>query len=197
MMRNVFSILFFCMSTLLMAQVSRGDQLYAEGLKLQKTQTIVSQKSAIKAFQSAKIAYTTSEKKAQCDTQIGICNKTIKRLNGKKPEPAPAPVVVEEKEKKDSVEEKPVEVQLSLSESRLDFKYKPKENQTVKVNCNREDWEITSSPEWLKVYTAANEFSVIADENKGDDRSGVLIVRCGDKEVLLVINQAKKKRFIF
>ena len=178
-----------------MAQTSRGDQLYAEGLNLQKTLTVASQKSAIQKFQSAKIAYTTSEKKALCDTQIGVCNKNIKRISNKKPEPAPAPVVIEEKEKKDSVEEKPIEVQLSLSKSRLDFKYKPKENQIVKVNCNREDWEIASKPEWLKVYTASNEFSVIADENKEDERSGVLIVRCGDKEATLVINQSKIKGF--
>lgn len=178
----------------MMAQASRGDQLYAEGLNFQKTQTIISQKSAIKKFQSAKIAYTSSEKKALCNTQISICNKNIKRIS-KKYAPTPTHVVVKEKEKKDSIEEKPIEVQLSLSKSRLDFKYKPKENQTVNVNCNRDDWEIMSCPKWLKVYTAPKELSVIADENKDEDRSGILIVKCGDKEATLIINQSKKNSF--
>ncbi len=194
-MKFLLSIFFLCCSVLLSAQTSRADQLYSEGMELQQKQTISSQKSAIQMFRRAKVAYTNETKKAQCDAQIGICNNNIKRIresNKKRQEAVDVPEPTTEKSEETPKEE---EVSLRLSTTRIDFKYKPRKNETVAVLCNSDDWEIVSYPEWLKVYTAANEFSVIADENTGDDRSGILTVKCKDKEVSLIINQSKIKGF--
>lgn len=60
---------------------SNAEKLFSEGQKLQQTQTIASQKAAIKKFQSAKVVYTSKDKKQICDNQISICNNTIKILS--------------------------------------------------------------------------------------------------------------------
>ena len=193
-LRHTFALLLFCVASACMAQSSRGDQLFAEGEKLQRTLTISSQNAAIQKFKKAKIAYSSAVRKAACDTQIGVCNGNITRLKKRDSENARKPDSVAASAAQPQPEAVPrVEVTLSLSKSRLDFKYKPKTNQTVSVDCNRDDWEIASYPEWLKVYTAANEFSVIAEENTGEERSGIVTVRCGVKEASVIINQDKIK----
>lgn len=180
-----------------MAQSSRGDMLYAEGIGLQKVQTITSQKSAIMKFQQAKVAYSKAAKKKECDAQIAACNRNIKRLQEKTKNSQKS------KEDNDTLKvdtthivsqvEAPAEVKLSVSESRIDFKAQPRENQIVKVSCNYDGWEIASKPEWLKVYVAPGEFSVIAEENQGDDRSGIIEVSCKEKVVRVIVNQSKLK----
>lgn len=191
-MRNILTIILLFLSTALMAQASRGDQLYAEGLTLQKVQNVSSQKSAIQKFKQAKVAYSNVEKKNLCDTQISVCNKNIKRIQNK-PKPQPDIEVVDTVQAK--VDTVKVEVLLSVSETRLDFKAQAKENKTVKVSCNYDGWEISSKPEWLKVYVAPGEFSAIPEENEGDDRSGIIDVTCQDKTVRVIVNQSKLKGF--
>jgi hypothetical protein len=56
---------------------TNGDKLFLEGQQLQKVLTIDSQNQAIKKFQSAKVVYTTADKKTMCDNQITICNNNI------------------------------------------------------------------------------------------------------------------------
>ncbi|MBR1504344.1 MAG: BACON domain-containing protein [Prevotella sp.] len=194
-----FACLLFC-TTNLMAQSSRGDKLFLEGQNLQKTMTIASQNAAIKKFNQAKVAYSSADKKSMCDNQIGICNENIKRIKQPKPvkkeEPKP--------ELKDTVVEEPVvqkrtDVTLSLSVERLDFKSNPKGvTQSVKVECNYEDWQIANKPDWVSIYITEDrkKFSVEVEENDSDDpRSGVVVVQCEDKTVNLVINQNKRSFF--
>ena len=178
---------------------SKGDQLFLEGQKLQQTMTISSQNQAIKKFEAAKVVYTSTDKKTMCDNQISQCKKNISSLRKKatttttkKEEP-----VEEEPKEEPVVVETHKDVQLSLSATHLDFKYKPKEGemQSVDVTCNYDDWEIVSHPDWVTVYTATAKFSVEVTRNKEDDaRSGIVTVKCGDKEVDLIINQKKASK---
>jgi len=73
------AILLLCVAVTSFAQ-SNGDKLFMEGQKLQQTQTIASQNKAIKKFRSAKVVYTTADKKKMCDNQITICNNNIASL---------------------------------------------------------------------------------------------------------------------
>ena len=198
----------FC-SIAVSAQTS-GDKLFLEGQKLQQRMTVDAQNSAIKKFRAAKVVYTTTDKKTMCDNQIAICNRNLTTL--KKPNAGGGrktvrksgsvkkhPKIVEE----DSVaEEKPqiINVELSLSESRLDFKNNPKEGtfQTVDVACNMDEIEITSKPDWVTVDVAKKKLFVsVQKNNTADERSGVVRVKCYDKEADLVVNQAKPSAFIY
>lgn len=174
-----------------------ADNLYLEGQKLQQTMTVAKQNEAIKKFNAAKVLYTSSSKKTMCDNQITQCKKNISSI---KATAAAKKKAQEAKKEEDVVEEQPKEevkvethkdVQLSLSESALQFKRKPKDGatQSVVVTCNYDDWEITSKPDWVTISIATGKFYVEVEENAGDERSGVIRVKCGDKEVDLVINQ--------
>lgn len=195
-------VILFCSITV-SAQTS-GDKLFLEGQKLQQRMTINAQTSAIKKFRAAKVVYHTTDKKNMCDNQITICRKNLtalkktsarrgRKLVGKSGSVKKHTKIVEE----DSVAEKKpqiVNVELSLSESRLDFKSNPKEGtvQIVDVTCNKDEIEISSKPEWVTVDVAKKKLFVSVQENKTtDERSGVVRVKCYDKEADLVVNQAK------
>jgi len=191
---KLFLLLIMICGTVFVNAQSNGDKLFIEGQNLQKSMTVASQKAAIKKFQAAKVVYTVPDKKAMCDNQISICKNNISTLSKMKKKEAAEEKPVEQP----VVEEQPVEekkrtdVSLSLSETRLDFKHKPKRGatQSVEVNCNYDDWTIVSQPDWVEIYIGKGKFSVEASENKSDDdRSGVVLVKCEDKEVNLVINQ--------
>ena len=198
---TTFLVCLLLCATNMMGQTSRGDKLFLEGQKLQKTMTLSSQNAAIKKFNQAKVAYTSTDKKSMCDNQISICNENIKRMKQPKPvkkdeEPKP--------EEKDSVVKEPVvqkrtDVELTLSTERLDFKSNPKgSTQSVKVNCNYDDWYVASKPDWVSIYITEDrkKFSVEVEENDTDDpRSGVVAIQCEDKIVNLVINQNKRTLF--
>lgn len=80
------TLLMLCATFNALAQ-SSGDKLFMEGQKLQQTQTVAAQNQAIKKFQSAKVVYTSADKKKMCDNQITICNNNIaslKKGGGKK-----------------------------------------------------------------------------------------------------------------
>ena len=181
-----FACLLFC-TTNLMAQSSRGDKLFLEGQNLQKTMTIASQNAAIKKFNQAKVAYSSADKKSMCDNQIGICHENIKRIKQPKP--------VKKEEPKPEVKDTVV----SLAVDRLAFKSNPKgATQSVKVECNYDDWQIANKPDWVSIYITEDrkKFSVEVEENDSDDpRSGVVVVQCEDKIVNLVINQNKRSFF--
>lgn len=194
----LYGVFFFCFSSFVDAQTSRAQQLYDEGLAMQKTLTIKSQKSAIELFKRAKVAFNETDKKKNCETQISICKKNIERIaeNSRKKTNPPSSETIDKQEQEEQLEQVPTShqpVELSLSPTQLEFKYKAKENKTIVVSCNYDDWEVVAYPEWLKVYAAPNEVSVIPEENTGDARSGILTVRCREKEVDVVINQSKIK----
>lgn len=195
-------VILFCSITV-SAQMS-GDKLFLEGQKLQQRMTVNAQTSAIKKFRAAKVVYNTTDKKTMCDNQITICRKNLATLKktrarrgrktvGKSGSVKKHTKIVEE----DSVAEKNpqiVNVELSLSESRLDFKSNPKKGavQIVDVTCNMDEIELSSKPDWVIVDVAKKKLFVSVQENKtSDERSGVVRVKCYDKETDLVVNQAK------
>lgn len=59
-----------------------ADNLYNQGLKLQKTMTVKAQKQAISKFKDAKNMYDSADKKAQCDNSIAVSNNLIKEISG-------------------------------------------------------------------------------------------------------------------
>ena len=71
------TILFLLCSLVNTFAQTNGDKLFMEGQKLQQTQTVAAQKRAIRKFQSAKVVYTSADKKKMCDNQISICNNNI------------------------------------------------------------------------------------------------------------------------
>lgn len=194
-------VVLFC-SIAVSAQTS-GDKLFLEGQKLQQKMTVDAQTSAIKKFRAAKVVYTTTDKKTMCDNQIAICSRnlsTLKKPNvrsGRKTirKGGSTPKRTQVVEDTVAVEEpQVVNVELSLSESRLDFKSNPKEGtvQIVDVTCNMDEIEISSKPDWVTVDVAKKKLFVSVQENNTtDERSGVVRVRCYDKEADLVVNQAK------
>lgn len=193
--RMLVFVLMLCVPAGMVAQ-SNGDKLFMEGQQLQQVQTIASQNAAIKKFRAAKVVYTTAEKKKICDNQIAICNNNIRAIRAKSSSGSVSQNTTQSGTTVTSKKETHKNVELSLSETRLDFKSKPKEGatQSVEVECNYDDWEIASNPEWVTVYLSEKKFTVEAEENTGEeDRSGVIVVKCGDKEVNLVVNQDKRK----
>lgn len=182
---------------------TNADNLFLQGQKLQKTMTVASQNAAIKKFQAAKVLYTTASKKSMCDNQISACNTNISNIKGRKTSTTSTGKAKGKADKRSTADaEKPVpvakkrDVTLSLSETRLDFKCNPKEGstQSVNVTCNFDDWTIAKKPEWLTVYTAKDKFSVEVEENATEeDRSGIITVKCDDKEVDLIVNQDRAK----
>lgn len=199
---RLFFIIIMIFTSLCASAQTKGDKLFQEGQTLQKTLTIASQNSAIKKFQAAKIAYTTSEKKKICDNQIVICGNNIKQLKKatvKTSSTTKTTTTTKEEEKVEPEEPKPVyheDLTLSLSESRLDFKANPKPGatQSVEVRCNYDGWFVAKKPDWVTVYVTVGKFSVEVQENTTEsDRSGVITIGCENKEADIVVNQAKLK----
>lgn len=207
-LKYLLCMLMFSIGLTLQAQ-SDGDKLFIEGQKLQQVQTVASQNAAIKKFNAAKVVYRIASKKKMCDNQVAICRANIKRINAarynrqrqdKQKEEQTQEEVDESADKSketknDSVAKK---YSISLSETRLDFKSHPKEGatQSVKVQAN-DKWSIASKPEWVEVYVADNKFTVEAQANNSEEaRSGIVTVKCGDKEANLVVNQEKPKKLL-
>ena len=198
------TIIALCFVPASMFAQSACDNYFSTGVKQQQTMTVSSQWSAISNFEKAKECYDSESKKELCDQQIKACRNIIAQLNKtaeaettKKAEAKQEVVVMEEASKEPEPAPR-TDIELKLSESRLDFKYKPKEGatQSVEVTCNYDDWKIKSQPDWVTIYTAAAKFSVEAAENTTEEeRSGVITVSCGDKDVDLVVNQAKANKF--
>ena len=198
---------FLMLSTTVKAQTSVGDKLYKEGISIQsrlkntiwKSKGIAetNRKNAIAKFEAAKSVYSSSADKKKCEQEI----EKTKRIKPK----------IKVLEVKDSVETKvevsepvPVEpkvrtdIYLSLSTTQVKFNSNPKGvAESIKVNCNYEDWEASPNVEWLKILiptNSKNSFSVSADKNDtNDERSGIVTVSCGDKVVQLVVIQKKNK----
>lgn len=122
--------LIFC-SIMAMAQ-SRADNLYNQGLKLQKTMTVASQKAAISKFRGAKKLYDSASKKAMCDNAIAVSQNIINTR--------PWPPV-----KDDTKDEQPAVKELSLSVSNSEFNLmNPTTQLSVYVTASDPDWEVTT-----------------------------------------------------
>ncbi len=83
LLKKLLFVILLCLTGTVSAQ-TQGDKLFQEGRRLQKVETVTSQKDAIKNFNAAKIAYTDKSSKAKCDEQIQVCNKIIARIEKEK-----------------------------------------------------------------------------------------------------------------
>ena len=199
-MKNIFSklrllsiLLFFF--TAFAAYGQKADEYFSEGKELKAKKMY---QDAIAKFNSAKSLYNAAKKLSMvksCNLEISEC----KKLLATKPKPKRREEAKKNAEVTDTVKAEPVvvtrnDVVLKLSVERLDFDYKPKEGatQSVEVDCNYDDWKAECDKEWVTIYITDKKFTVEVTENSTEEeRSGVIKVKCGDKSVDLVVNQAK------
>lgn len=170
---------------------SVGDKLFAQGQQQQQIMTLAAQRKAITYFTQASKAYDSAAKKTLCQNQIKICQNTIKAAPWKKH------IIHKDGEKatheKEQQEAKVVEnvdtTELSISASALELKAKGEAN-TITVNCNRKDWKVTTSDNWITYTINDDKLTVIAAANDEDNqRTGKVTVSCGKAKAELLITQ--------
>ena len=196
-------IIWSCLFTSQLSAQTSCDKLFSSGVKYQQTMTIVSQNKAITYFEKAKVCYDSQSKKDLCDQQIIACRNIIAQLSKKAQTPTPVATVPEKDV--DSLSAKPIlaeqkenkkDVQLSIDCTYLKFKGKGGEFKKAKIECNYPDWEITENPKWVNCSKNDGEIVVEAIKNPTKkERSGSIIIECGDKSVTLTIIQEKFKKF--
>lgn len=178
------------------------DKLFANGVKYQQTMTIASQNKAITYFEKAKVCFDSQAKKDLCDQQITACRNIIVQLS-KKAKPTNTTTKLKE-DSDSSIEKSKVpenhtskrDVKLSTDCIYLKFKGKGNEFKKAKIICNYPDWEIAAKPDWVKCSKNDDELVVEAIKNPNkEERSGSIIIECGDKTITLTIIQEKFKKF--
>jgi hypothetical protein len=183
------------------AQQSACDKLFQDGVRLQQTMTITSQKKAISCFEKAKTCYDSQAKKNLCDEQIKACRNIISQINKSKEKDNINNITETSESKTDDIitpatnkrnDER--DVVLSLECDYLKFKGDGGEFKKVKVTCNYQDWKITHHPSWSNCSrNEEDEIVIEVEANEGkNERSGVLRVECGNKIVTLTIIQKKR-----
>lgn len=196
-------ILLACMCAIPLIAQTSCEKLFANGVKCQQTMTITSQNKAITYFEKAKICYDSKSKKDLCDQQIRACRNIIAKLSKKGQTSKPNTSVPKEdigtlSVKPKEIDQKKVkeEVQLSIDCTYLKFKGKGGEFKKARIKCNYPDWQITEKPNWVNCSKNDGEIVVESVKNPNkEERSGSIIITCGDKSVTLTIIQEKFKKF--
>ena len=191
-MRNVFRLLLLGMMLFASAYTraqSDAENEYKVGLKLQKIMAVNKQKEAIERFEAAKIMFTDKAKQKKCDNQIALCrrNKEKKKKTKASEKESESETIVEPVKESGSTK-------IELSTSQLEFKGKPKNQESVGVICNSDDWSVKSKPDWVTVYIGVTKdrFSVEAEINgTGESRSGIIVIQYRNTEVNLIVYQKK------
>ena len=179
------------------------DKLFSSGVKFQKTMTIASQNKAITYFGKAKVCYDSQAKKDLCDQQIAVCKNIIAQLSKKTKTESDASVSKQDvdslpsKTRKTDINQENRDIKLAVNVLYLKFKGKGGEFKKAKITCNYPDWSIAEKPDWINCSQNDEEIVVEAKKNPNkEERSGYIIIKCGDKSVSLTIIQEKFKKFI-
>lgn len=196
-------IILGCLFAFQLSAQTSCDKLFASGVKFQQTMTIASQNKAITYFEKAKVCYDSQSKKDLCDQQITACKNIIVQLSKKAKTSIPTTSVPKEdvdtlsaKLKETDQKDVKKDVQLSIDCTYLKFKGKGGEFKKAKIVCNYPDWEIVEKPDWVNCSKNDGEIVVEAAKNPTkEERSGFIIIECGDKSVTLTIIQEKFKKF--
>ena len=151
-----------------------------------------------------KYAMTRNQKKDLCDQQITACKNIIAQLSKKAKTSTPTTSVPKEdvdtlSAKLKVTDQKDVkkDVQFSIDCTYLKFKGKGGEFKKAKIVCNYPDWKIVEKPDWVNCSKNDGEIVVEAAKNPTkEERSGSIIIECGDKSVTLTIIQEKFKKFV-
>ena len=200
---RIIVIAFVSLFAIQLSAQTSCDKLFSSGVKYQQTMTIAAQNKAITYFEKAKVCYDSQSKKDLCDQQIIACRNIIAQLS-KKAKASPSTTTVP-KGAIDSLSSKPKtieqnnakkDVHLSLDCTYLKFKGKGGEFKKAKISCNYLDWDIVEKPDWVNCSKNDGEIVVEAVKNPNkEERSGSIIIECGDKSVTLTIIQEKFKKF--
>lgn len=196
-------IILGCLFAFQLSAQTSCDKLFASGVKFQQTMTIASQNKAITYFEKAKVCYDSQSKKDLCDQQITACKNIIVQLSKKAKTSIPTTSVPKEdvdtlsaKLKETDQKDVKKDVQLSIDCTYLKFKGKGGEFKKAKIVCNYPDWEIVEKPDWVNYSKNDGEIVVETAKNPTkEERSGFIIIECGDKSVTLTIIQEKFKKF--
>lgn len=196
-------IILGCLFAFQLSAQTSCDKLFASGVKFQQTMTIASQNKAITYFEKAKVCYDSQSKKDLCDQQITACRNIIAQLSKKAKTSNPTTSVPKEgtdtlsaKPKDTDLKDVKKDVHLSIDCTYLKFKGKGGEFKKARIECNYPDWEITEKPNWVNCSKNDGEIVVEAVKNPNkEERSGSIIITCGDKSVTLTIIQEKFKKF--
>ncbi len=182
----VLALVFTC--SVAMAQ-SAADRLYNQGLQLQKTLTVSSQKAAIYKFQGAKKLYDSAQKKAMCDNAIAVSRNIIKNA-GSVRSPRHTP-----KDNNKEVEHPVKKLTLSVSNSEFNLK-NPGVQLTVTVAASDSDWEVAlEQPKTGKSFVSAkrtgdNTITIDVERNNSyRTRTQNVVVRLDNLERTIVVNQ--------
>lgn len=196
-------IILGCLFAFQLSAQTSCDKLFASGVRLQQTMTIASQNKAITYFEKAKVCYDSQSKKDLCDQQITACRNIIAQLSKKTK--TSTPTSSKPKEEVETMPAKPKEtdiievkkdVQLNIDCTYLKFKGKGGEFKKAKIICNYPDWEIADKPNWVNCTKNDGEIVVEVEKNPSkEERSGSIIITCGDKSATLTIIQEKFKKF--
>jgi hypothetical protein len=206
MKKNILTLIFSLLAIVqpLFAQnSSTADLLYKQGVSFMKTMTIVSQNKAISAFEKAKIAYDSAEKKKICDDQIATCKKIKQQLvaSNNKPKPNPNPKPVEPTpttSTPDTIPEQSIDkVRIVLNPTEISMSAKGGKYIEIFVECDDEDWKVESCPDWLSYTSSSTKLLVKAERNKDkhNERAGVIVITAGKKKAELVVKQSKPNIF--
>ena len=187
-MRRIILLCILCMSCW-------SDRLYAQGVSYMKTLTIAMQNKAIVAFGKAKVAYDSKVKKDLCDEQIITCRNIIKKLSAQassKQQPAIPKDTTATEMNVAPINVPKIDVHLSVSPTIIEFAAKGGKYLEVTIECNVEEWEVVSSPEWISYTSASDKLLIKAERNKEkSERAGVIILKSQDKEAEIIVKQAK------
>lgn len=202
MKKNILTLIFclFAISQTLFAQkISTADQLYKQGVSYMKTMTIVSQNKAISAFEKAKIAYDSAEKKKICDDQIATCKKIKQQLATRNSISKPKPKPVEPTSTAstpDTIPEQSIDKgEIILNPTEISISAKGGKYIEIFVECDGEDWKVESCPDWLSYTSSNTKLLVKAEKNKDrkNERAGIIVITAGKKKAELIIKQSKRQ----
>ena len=188
LIRNVLLIMFFALSSSLVAQTS-GDKLFMEGQELQQTRTIAAQNKAIKKFQAAKVVYTIADKKKMCDNQITICKGIITSIRN------------QNKDTKQTEQNTEEPKGITLSKSIVEFDGDNSGIDIVNVNTPSNDWRFSyveaagNYQYFAKVSQNVEEKTLkitVEPNNSTIIRKQGIKISCGDTSEYLLISQRGK-----
>ena len=176
------------------------DSLFNLGIIQQEEMNILAQNNAIALFKEAMQNCASEDKKQLCEQHIKISQSIISKLSTNQQQKTSIRnemkeiPVEEEIEKKDNPQIPVPEIELRLNTSTLKFKGKTEKTQSVSVICNSSEWQVSSFPDWVKYSIHDNTITIRVDKNTTkEERTGTMIIRCGEKRTTLKIVQARIK----
>ena len=184
----------------LMLKAQNCTEIYGQALEIRKTRTVEAQQKAITLFEQARECFTEQSDIDNCNRQIDLCAKSIRRMGG---EPvltpqAPRQAPVENVDEPDqSEEESDAALSVEAPTASLELHANAKDNTPVIIHLqDLTGLEIGEHPEWVIVNTdsEANTVTVSIENNpEKKPRQHTLTIKTPAINYSIAIEQAAKK----